>query len=214
MLPRQSWRILQLSNVQENVLKDISAIILSGGQAIRMGGVDKGLVLLNNKPLIQHALERLQPQCDEILINANREIERYQSLGCPVLSDEHPDFIGPLAGVWLGLKHCRHQYLLTVPCDSPVFPLDLAQQLMETLTQQQADIIIVRCGEHTHPVFSLCKKTALPSLTEYLNHGGRKVSTWQKSLKYAEAHFDERAEAFINLNTLEELSTLKTSTHK
>lgn len=187
----------------------ISAIILSGGRATRMGGVDKGLVLLQQKPLIQHVIERLKPQADEILINANREISQYQALGYPVLSDEQPDFIGPLAGFSLGLQHCKHEYLLTAPCDSPLLPLDLAQRLMEALQAHQAEIAVASCDGSTHPVFSLCKKTVLPKLTEYLNNGGRKVSAWQKSLRYVEVDFDNCHEAFVNLNTTEDITALE-----
>ena len=97
----------------------ISSIILSGGRATRMGGVDKGLVLLQQQPLVKYVISRLTPQVDEILINANREIAQYQHLGYEVLQDETSDFIGPLAGFSLGLKHSKYEYLLTVPCDSP-----------------------------------------------------------------------------------------------
>jgi len=187
----------------------ISAIILAGGRATRMGGVDKGLMMMQQKPLIQHVIERLKPQADELLINANREIAQYQSFGYTVLPDEQADFIGPLAGFSLGLKHCRHDYLLTVPCDSPSLPLDLVQRLMQALQTHDADIAVATSGGDTHPVFSLCKKTALPSLTDYLNKGGRKVSAWQKSLNYVEVDFNDCSDAFINLNTPEDLLTLE-----
>ncbi len=186
----------------------ISAIILSGGRATRMGGVDKGLVMLQAKPLIQHVIDRLKPQVDEILINANRELPQYQALGYPVVSDELPDFIGPLAGFSLGLKHCQHDYLLTAPCDSPLLPLDLAQRLMSALQEQNAEIAVASSNGNTHPVFSLCRKDVLPSLTDYLNNSGRKVSAWQKSLKYVEVDFSDCNEAFTNLNTIEELAAL------
>ncbi|MES2635961.1 MAG: molybdenum cofactor guanylyltransferase, partial [Pseudomonadota bacterium] len=106
----------------------ISCIILSGGRATRMGGVDKGLLRLQNQPLIQHVIKRLSPQVDEIFINANREIVQYQAFGYPVLQDSHANFIGPLAGFSLGLQHAKHDYVLTVPCDSPFLPMDLAQR--------------------------------------------------------------------------------------
>ena len=107
----------------------ISAIILSGGRATRMNGVDKGLVQLQQKPLIAHVIELLAPQADEIFINANREILQYEAFGLPVLKDENEEFIGPLAGFSLGLQHAKHDYVLTVPCDSPLLPLDLAERL-------------------------------------------------------------------------------------
>jgi len=187
----------------------ISAIILAGGLATRMGGVDKGLMLLQQKPLVQHVLDRLKPQTEELLINANREIAQYQNLGYPVLSDEQADFIGPLAGLSLGLKYCQHDYLLSAPCDSPLIPSDLTHRLMKSLQEHDADIAVAATDGNSHPVFCLCRKNVLPSLTTYLNNGGRKVSAWQKSLSYVEVDFSDCSEAFINLNTLEEITALE-----
>jgi len=187
----------------------ISAIILSGGRATRMNGVDKGLVLLQNKPLIQHVIERLTPQADEILINANRELAQYQAMGYPVLQDEVEDFLGPLAGFSLGLQHAKHDYVLTVPCDSPLLPLDLAQRLMAALVEHNAEIAVATSEDSTHPVFCLCKKTVLPSLTAYLQQGERRVSAWQKSQQYIEVDFNDCSEAFTNLNTREDLAALE-----
>ncbi|HYN53838.1 MAG TPA: molybdenum cofactor guanylyltransferase MobA [Methylotenera sp.] len=186
-----------------------SSVILSGGRAIRMGGVDKGLVLLQQKSLIQNVIDRLIPQVDEILINANREITQYQNLGYRVLQDETADFVGPLAGFNLGLKHARHEYLLTVPCDSPLLPNDLAERLLSGLIHNGADIAVATSDGDVHPVFCLCKKSVLPSLTVYLQEGNRKVSAWQKSLNYIEVDFSDNAEAFINLNTFEDLAALE-----
>lgn len=187
----------------------ISAIILAGGLATRMNGADKGLVLLHQKPLIQHVIKRLTKQVDEILINANREIDQYQAFGYTVLQDEAEDFLGPLAGFSLGLQHAKHDYLLTVPCDSPLLPLDLATRLMAALLEHEAEIAVASVDSKTHPVFSLCKKSTLPSLTAYLEQGERRVSTWQKSQKYIEVDFSDCNEAFTNLNTIEDLAELE-----
>jgi molybdenum cofactor guanylyltransferase len=193
--------------------KFISSIILSGGRATRMNGVDKGLVLLQQKPLIAHVIARLQPQVDEIFINANREIATYEAFGLPVLKDESDEFIGtyigPLAGFSLGLQHAKHDYVLTVPCDSPLLPLDLAQRLMAALLEHHADIAVASSDKNTHPVFCLMKKTVLPSLLVYIESGERKVSTWQKSLNYIEVDFSDCSEAFTNLNTFEDLAALE-----
>ena len=201
----------------------VSAIILSGGRATRMNGVDKGLVRLQNKPLIQHVIARLKPQVDEILINANREIAAYETFGLPVLKDiGHQDenaefigtYIGPLAGFSLGLQHAKHEYVLTVPCDSPLLPLDLAERLLNNMLKSRMDIAVASSGGNAHPVFCLMKKTVLPSLTEYLASGERKVSTWQKSQQYVEVdfsdcHLSDGTSAFVNLNTFEDLATLE-----
>jgi molybdopterin-guanine dinucleotide biosynthesis protein A len=187
----------------------VSSIILSGGLATRMGGIDKGLVTLQHKPLIQHVIDRITPQVDEILINANREIPHYQALGYPVMQDDVTGFIGPLAGFLLGLQHAQHPFLLTVPCDSPIIPVDLCTRLINALIAQKAEIAVARSDGHAHPVFSLCQLSVLPSLQDYVQQGGRKVSAWQKSLRYTEVDFSDQADAFINVNTLAELHALE-----
>lgn len=187
----------------------ISAIILSGGRATRMNGVDKGLVLLQQKPLIAHVITRLTPQVSEILINANREIAQYKTFCLPVLQDEQANFIGPLAGFSLGLKYCKHDYLLTVPCDSPLLPRDLAQRLMTSLLEHNAEIAVASSDGNAHPVFCLCKKSVLHSLTDYIAQGERRVSAWQKSQRYIDVDFSDCSEAFVNLNTLEDLTALE-----
>lgn len=178
-----------------------------------MGGINKGLLTLQQKPLIQHVIGHLTPQVDEIFINANREILQYQAFGYPVLSDETDDFLGPLAGFNLGLQHAKYDYLLTVPCDSPLLPLDLAQRLLAGLIQNKADIAVASSNSHAHPVFCLCKKNVLTSLTAYLALGERRVSAWQKSLAYTEVDFSDCADAFVNLNTFEDLTALELKLH-
>ena len=179
-----------------------------------MNGVDKGLVLLQNKPLIQHVIARLKPQVDEMFINANREITTYTSLSYPVLQDETDDFLGPLAGFLLGLKHAKHDYVLTVPCDSPLLPLDLAGRLNNSMAASRADIAVASSEENAHPVFCLMKKSVLPSLQAYIESGERKVSAWQKSLNYIEVDFSDNFQAFTNLNTFDDLADLELKLNK
>jgi len=174
-----------------------------------MGGIDKGLVPFRQKPLITHVINRLSPQVDEITINANREIAAYQSLGYPVLQDEIADFAGPLAGIQLGLKYAGSEYVLAVPCDSPLLPLDLAGRLQAALVQHGADIAIVSSDGNTHPVFCLCKRSVLPALNDYLGHGGRKVGEWQQSLNHVYVDFSDCDQAFTNLNTQKDLMDLE-----
>ena len=179
-----------------------------------MGGVEKGLLLLQQKPLIAHVIARLQPQVDEIFINANREIEQYQTFGLPVFQDENGEFIGPLAGFSLGLQHAKHDYVLTVPCDSPLLPHDLAPRLLNSMMESRMDIAFASTDGNTHPVFCLMKKSVLPSLLAYIESGERKVSAWQKSQKNVEVDFSDcplqhGTSAFVNLNTFEDLSTLE-----
>ena len=187
----------------------VTCLILSGGRATRMNGVDKGLVSLQQKPLIAHVIARLKLQVDEIFINANREIEQYEAFGLPILQDENADFIGPLAGFSLGLQHAKHDYILTVPCDSPLLPLDLVERLYNGMAASRMDIAVASSAGNTHPVFCLMKKSVLPSLQAYIESGERKVSAWQKSQKYIEVDFSDCTDAFVNLNTFEDLAALE-----
>lgn len=174
-----------------------------------MNGADKGLVPLQNKPLIAHVIARLRPQVNEILINANREIATYEALGYRVLQDETNDFPGPLAGFLLGLKHAKHDWVLTAPCDSPILPLDLAQRLHRDMIESDAGIAVAKTAEDTHQVFCLMKKSVLPTLEAYLAGGKHKVKTWQQSQQYIEVDFSDCNEAFTNLNTFEDLEALE-----
>ena len=186
----------------------VTALILAGGRATRMGGADKGLVPFNNKPLIAHVIERLQTQVDEIIINANRELATYRTLGYQVLADEIADFAGPLAGIQLGLKYATSEYLLTAPCDCPLLPANLCEKMLSALDIQHADIAIATSHHKDHPVICLCKKTVLARLNSYLLQGGRKVSVWQKSLRHVYVDFSLTPDVFSNINTPDELNLL------
>ncbi len=187
----------------------ITGIVLAGGMGRRMGGVDKGLVPFQGRPLVAHVLERLAPQADEVLINANRETETYASLGYPVIQDTIGGFAGPLAGLQTGMSAARNELVLTVPCDSPFLPADLAVRLLAALQDNQADLAVARTGDQPHPVFCLCRKALLPNLTQFLENGGRKIDAWYASLKTVEVPFDDEADAFANINTPEELKCLQ-----
>jgi len=182
----------------------ITGLILAGGLGTRMGSIDKGLQLFRNAPMISHVMQRLAPQVHSILINANQNTDTYRQFGAPVYPDHTPDYAGPLAGMQTGLMHCPTDYLVTVPCDSPFLPLDLAERLYSALKSQQADLAIAVTDEGKQQVFCLLKKSLLPHLTAYLESGRRKVGEWTASLQCAEVHFADEA-AFRNINTLEDL---------
>lgn len=190
---------------------NITGLILAGGKARRMGGIDKGLMLFKGEPMISHVMKRLSPQVTKILINANREIAAYQTFGLDVISDEISDFAGPLAGLHAGMKAAKTEFLLSVPCDSPLLPEDLAERLMVALAEQKADIAVAKTGTQQHPVFCLCKTSLAPDLESYLIAGGRKVDEWQKKHAYVEVSFNDEAPAFANINTPEELKNLEGS---
>ena len=195
-------------------MPDITGLILAGGQGRRMGGVDKGLVPLRGRPMVAWVLERLSPQVDEVLICANRNLDHYRALGCPVVSDSVFDgaggFAGPLAGLHAGLRDARHSHVLTVPCDSPFLPADLGARLLEPCLTLGADLAVARTGNQPHPVFSLCRRSLLTHLTDFLASGGRKIDAWYASLKVIEVSFDDEPEAFSNINTPDELGAFDT----
>jgi molybdenum cofactor guanylyltransferase len=168
-----------------------------------MGGVDKGLQLLRGKPMAQWAIERLAPQVDEVLINCNQNLEAYARFGRRLVPDEVGGFAGPLAGLHAGLKAASHPLVVTVPCDSPFLPSDLVARLNDSLKTH--DLAVAKTGEQPHPVFSLVRKDVLPSLETFLASGGRKIDAWYASLRTIEVSFDDEADAFRNINTLEEL---------
>ena len=181
----------------------ITGIVLAGGKGSRMGGVDKGLQPLRGKPMVAWAIARLKPQVDEIVINANQNLEIYRAFGHRVVADEVGGFAGPLAGLHAGLKAATHPLAVTVPCDSPFLPADLVSRLSSSL--QGLDLAVAKTGGQAHPVFALMKREVRESLEAFLASGGRKIDAWYAALKVVEVGFDDEADAFRNINTLEEL---------
>ncbi|HEX9180094.1 MAG TPA: molybdenum cofactor guanylyltransferase MobA [Burkholderiales bacterium] len=187
----------------------VTGIILAGGQGRRMGGVDKGLKPLQGRPMVAWVLERFAPQVDEVLINANQNLDQYGALGCRVIPDEIGGFAGPLAGLHRGLAEASHPLVATVPCDSPFLPADLVARLRAALEQHAADLAVARTFDQPHPVFCLCRRELLPHLEQFLGAGGRKIDAWYAGLDVIEVRFDDEAEAFSNINTPEELAAFE-----
>jgi molybdenum cofactor guanylyltransferase len=187
----------------------VSGIVLAGGQGSRMGGVDKGLQPFRGKPMVAHVIERLAPQVDELLINANRNPDDYARFGHRVIADEIPGFAGPLAGFERGLAHAMGELVVTVPCDSPFLPTDLVARLLSELESAGAQLTFARTGDQAHPVFCLMRREVLPSLQQFLGSGQRKIDRWYEALRVAHVAFDDEADAFLNINTREELSRLE-----
>lgn len=187
----------------------VTGVILAGGLGRRMGGVNKGLQRLKGKPLVQWVIERFAPQVEELLINANQNLDQYGSLGYRVVEDDIGGFAGPLAGLHRALTEARHERVATVPCDSPFLPHDLVSRLRSALEAHAADIAVARTGDQPHPVFCLCRRDVLPGLTSFLAGGGRKIDAWYASLETVEVPFDDAVEAFSNINTRDELRSLE-----
>ncbi len=202
--------------------RDITALVLAGGRGTRMGGVDKGLVPFGDTPLALHAARRIAPQVATVALNANRHLETYRAWGFPVWPDTEPGQPGPLAGFLAGLMHCSTPWLLTLPCDSPLFPADLAIRLAAAATEAGAPLAMAAAPDpdaleggtaplRTQPVFCLMHVRLQGELERFLRSGGRRVQQWSRRHGCAIATFDQPQDnprAFANANTPGELQAL------
>ena len=202
--------------------RDVTGLVLAGGRGTRMGGVDKGLQLFEGTPLALHALRRLQQQVAGAAVNANRNLAAYEAFDAPVWPDGLADYPGPLAGFLSGLSHCPTPWLLTVPCDTPRFPEDLAKRMVDALTDSgDAEIAIAAAPEadrhgavalRAQPVFCLLPTALLGSLSLFVGQGGRKIDEWTAQHRCVQVAFDRPGDdpvAFANANTLAELKALE-----
>lgn len=196
---------------------DITGVILAGGRGSRMGGADKGLQNFRGVPLALYTMLRLAPQVGEVMVNANRNLSAYESFGVPVWPDGLSDYAGPLAGFLTGLEQCETEYMVTVPCDTPLFPPDLVARLAEALERDGAEIAMAAAPEEdgqlrAQPVFSLLRRDLMESLVAFTHGGGRKIDAWTAQHQTVLVPFDrpgDDASAFRNANTLAELHTLE-----
>ena len=184
--------------------RDITGLVLAGGRAQRMGGVDKGLLDLGGKPMIAHIVERLRPQVRTIIINANRNQNEYKRWSDTVIKDSIGEFDGPLAGVASGLEVADTNLILTVPCDSPLIAENLASRMHSQLVLDNADIAVASDGDRLQPVFMLLQRSLLSSIVEFLQAGERKIDKWFAQHGVTEVDFSDRPETFLNVNTPEE----------
>ena len=187
----------------------ITGVILAGGQGRRMGTVDKGLRALRGQAMAAWVIERFAPQVDEVLINANQNLDVYARFGYRVIPDEIGGFAGPLAGLQRGLSEASHPLVATSPCDTPFLPVDLVARLHAALEAGAAQLAVARTGDQPHPVFCVCRRDVLPHLTAFLQQGGRKIDAWYATLKVVEVAFDDQPGAFSNINTQAELDAFE-----
>jgi molybdopterin-guanine dinucleotide biosynthesis protein A len=196
---------------------EITGLVLAGGRGSRMGGVDKGLQNFNGMPLALFTLLRLQPQVGAMMVNANRNLSAYESFGTPVWPDVLADYAGPLAGFLTGLERCETDWLVTVPCDTPLFPQDLVARLAQAAERDEAEIAMAAAREEdgqlrAQPVFCLLRHELLESLVRFTQDGGRKIDAWTAQHKTVLVPFDapgDEPRAFFNANTLAELHQLE-----
>lgn len=188
---------------------DITGVILAGGRGRRLGGADKGLVRLRGRPLVEHVIDRLRPQVGRLVISANRNLEAYATYGFPVAADVLGGYRGPLAGMLGALRAATTPYVLSVPCDAPVLPADLAECLASVLLATRADACVASCGRRMQPVFALMRRTLAERLEGYLRRGGREVGAWMRQQRAAIADFPDCVRAFANVNTAGDLRRLE-----
>jgi len=180
----------------------VTTVILAGGKGSRIGG-DKGLRLLHGRPLIAWVLDVIQAQSGEVLLSANGE--EYSNFDCPVIFDQPSGWAGPLAGLQSALSRAQYDWVASVPCDTPFLPKDLIEKLLAAAGSTEAAVAVVK--GRRQPVIALYRKNVLAKLDAYLAAGERKVGDWLDSLQINEVVFDD-AEAFININTQEELEAV------
>lgn len=191
----------------------ITGVILAGGRATRMGGQDKGLVLLNGQSMIEYVIAALRPQVGELLISANRNIEHYAQIGhCPVLTDTFGHYDGPLAGMATALAEAKTDYVLFVPCDSPLVSSQLAQRLYTRLIETEAQVSVADDGNRIHPVFSLLKRSLLTDLLTFLESGERGIQRFFAVTQLARVDFSDIPETLLNINTSSEHADLAATT--
>lgn len=189
--------------------EQISAVVLAGGRASRMGGVDKGWMDLNGKPLIQHVLDHILPQVSRCLINANRSLDAYGTLSLPVVTDLVPGFEGPLMGIATGLHHATTDWVLFVPCDGPFLPETLAARMLDSALKYDADIAVAHDGKRLQPVVALIKRDLLESVQAVLAEGERKIDRWYAQQRMVTVDFSDYPDAFVNINRKSDIDELQ-----
>lgn len=206
----------------------ITALVLAGGQGSRMGGLDKGLQLFRGRPLVDWAIHNVRPQVQSVWINANRNLDTYRALADRVVTDIHPDFAGPLAGMAAGLAACPTEWMVTLPCDSPFLPTLWVERLWQAARMTRAQLVMVSAPERSakadvsdspsahplrkQPVFCLMHRSLGPSLDEALSRGERKIDRWTTQSGCLEVPFvfdNAHPWDFVNINTLDDLGALE-----
>ena len=188
---------------------DVTAAILAGGKGRRMDGKDKGLVELANRPLVHYVIDAIEPQVETIILNANRNQERYANFGYPVIADTLADYQGPLAGFYTALINAKTSHVVTVPCDGPIVPDDLVERLISAMLANNADIAVAHDGERMQPVYSLIPTSLKDSLKAFLDAGERKIDIWYRQHHIALTDFSDCPETFRNINTDEQRKLLQ-----
>ena len=200
-----------MSESRATIREQVTGVILAGGRATRMGGVDKGLVPINGRPMIAWVIDALRPQVATVMINANRNHDRYGAFGCPVIDDGDSEFRGPLAGMASAMRVAETPWVAVVPCDSPLITGELVERLYAAVASSGSPVAVAHDGERLQPVFALLACTLLADLAGYLDDGQRKIDRWYARHGYESVDFSDVAESFANINAPEDRSALERS---
>jgi molybdopterin-guanine dinucleotide biosynthesis protein A len=195
---------MQLMSPLPHTQQPIAGGILAGGEGRRFGGLDKGWIAYRGRSFVEQVLSRLQPQVGELLISANRNLDRYQALGFPVLSDRLG--AGPLAGLLRLLESANSPWLLTAPCDALELPRDLARQFSEIQRSQDADIVVLADDDGVHPTVSLTRTSLAPDIEAFMRDGGLSLQRWQSRHRVVQAR---RGGVLSNVNDAAALAALQ-----
>lgn len=191
----------------------ITGVILAGGLGTRLDGDDKGLVEINSRAMVSYVVERFAPQVDTLLINANRNLERYREFGFQVIPDAIQDYPGPLAGIAAALASARSERIACAPCDCPFLPTDFVSQLENAMDTSGAEVSYAVSNGQPQPVFAVIKRSLYDSLTDYVSEGGRKIMSWYRSLDAVAVDFGDDEVGFANINTNVELAQAEQRLH-
>lgn len=192
----------------------IVGVILAGGLARRMGGGDKCLQPLGKSTLLEVAIERARPQVDQLLLNANGDLARFDPFDLPKATDIVDGYAGPLAGIltamsWARENHPEAEWVLSIASDTPFYPGDLAQRLLAQATADKALIAVAESGERIHPVFGLWHLSLMEDLRKSLvEEDTRKIFRWMKQHPWTQVSFDvteNGIDPFFNVNSPQEL---------
>jgi molybdenum cofactor guanylyltransferase len=179
----------------------VTGVILAGGAGRRLGGLDKGLVCFESRPLVEWVMEAASPQVDGLVLSANRNLEIYAGYGWPVVQDEAPGFQGPLMGILSAMRTAPTPWLLTLPCDDPQPPADLLQRLARARRRLDAETAVAECDARVHWLHALLPVALADDLAAFLENGGRKVGEWHSRHRVAYADFSDAQGSFANLNS-------------
>jgi len=188
---------------------DVTAVILAGGRARRMGGVDKGLAEFSGRPMVEWVMEGLQGQVAEVIVNANRSRREYEALGMRVVADEFENFQGPLAGMASAMNVVTTPWMLTVPCDSPFVPEDLVARFCAAVTGDAPVVLTAHDGKRLQPVFNLMHVSLRTSVEAFLESGERKIDRWFATVNHATVDFSDAPDTFVNINTIQDRDALE-----